>query len=152
MSVRDIVTRLNLGILISTDIAGNGVSLGTPFDGHDDEMGIVFFLTIRGVYTDGSYVMSLQDSADDGAGAPLGDWADIPANKILHGGSDIPGNGGVTGSAVSSAADSAELIGIKLGAFSERRWIRPIVTATGVTTGATGVTVDGVSDTEYPPQ
>ena len=146
MSVREQVTMMNLATLISANIAANGVTNGESVDGRNDELGLSFFLSIRGTYTDGTYTLSLEESDDNSS------WSAVPAEKLVFGGSDNPEAGGVIAGQTSIAVSAATAVGAnaaKVGVFSNKRYVRPVVTASGVTTGAQNVNVDVVKHSEY---
>jgi hypothetical protein len=150
MSVREQVTKMNLATLFASTITTNDTVQGTPVDGADDELGLSFFLGLSG-YTDGNYSLSLEDSADDGSGAPLGDWTAIPDKKIVFGGSDTPGANGVQSAngVVTSGETALGESHAKIGVFSERRWVRPVILSVAVTVGVTLATVSVVKHSEY---
>jgi len=148
MSVRDQVTKFNLvPLILPVTIGANGVTNGASVDNADSECGLSFLLSIMGVRTDGDFTLSLEESDDDST------WAAVPAEKIIHGGDDTPGNGGVTSVAnvVLSAATALKANSAKIGVFSNKRYVRPVITAAAVTTGATLVTVQAVKHEETIP-
>lgn len=112
--------------LTPTAISGNGTTNGAIIDTADFDMGVKFAFDVS-AYTDGSHAVSFEE----GDASNLSDAAAVPSDKVL--------GGALTLSAVSSGnLKSRGLIGTK-------RYVRCVITSTGVTTGATigGVAVLG---------
>ena len=126
----DIISGLRISHSISKVIAANGVSNGSSVDTANFELGTAFALDVT-TRTDGSFLLSLEDSADDAS------FAAVPAANLI-------------GSVAAVTADSSGALQ-KLGCFGTRRYVRPVVTASVVTTGALRVTVLAIQGAELEP-
>ncbi|MCK4961247.1 MAG: hypothetical protein KAS19_02130 [Anaerolineales bacterium] len=131
---RDIVNQLNLKLSITTPVSANGEQIGISLDTIDDELGVMFTVSILG-YTDGDYQLLIQDSDDNGA---TDAWAQVPDDTLI-----IPGDTIVSGNTLEAAA--------KQGTFSTKRYVRPVVQCTNVSTGVALLNVDIISKSEYKP-
>lgn len=83
----------------------------------------VYFSTQSPVYTDGTYTFVLQESADNVT------FTDVPAIKFI----DSKTNSELDVSALIAESDVLN----KLGVFSTETYLRAVITASSVTTGAT---------------
>ena len=113
---------------ISTNTTTNGVIIDTA----DYGMGVKFAFNVAS-YTDGTYTVSFQE----GDAADLLDATAVPADKIIG---TAPVLSAVSGGSLPSC-----------GVHSTKRYVRAVVTSTGVTTGATVGGVVVLSG-EYNPQ
>lgn len=123
-----------LEALASIAISANETNNGIIIDTADYDMGIKFAFDVS-AYTDGSFAVSYEDG-DDPA---LADAAAVATDKVI-------------GDAVVLTAVTAADAPFKgNGVFSTRRFVRPVITSTGVSTGAT---LSGVAVLmgEYNPQ
>lgn len=117
MSVKDIASNLRTALLSAIAVAANGVVNGNSVDGADYELGLMFVFDTSD-YTDGDHAVSLEESDDDAA------WTAVPAEKLIG-----------TPPVISAASVEGDALP-KLGVFSNKRYVRPVITSTGVTTGA----------------
>lgn len=115
-------------IAIGTNTTTNGVI----FDTADYDMGIKFAHNIT-AYTDGTYTITYEEGDD----AALADATAVAADQLI-------GDALVLTAATVGAYPSN-------GVFSTKRYVRQVITSTGVTTGATINSVI-VKRGEYNPQ
>ena len=115
--------------VIATDTTTNTSSINTA----DFDMGVMLSMSVT-AFTDGTYVLSLEDSPDNST------FTAVASIKLIG---TAP-----TVSALTSA--SAGLIAT-LGVISTEKWIRGVITSTGTTSGAT-VNVQSILMGEYNPQ
>lgn len=128
--VKDIVSNIrSIIVLLGSAIASNTTTTGASVDTADFGEGLAFFCNVRS-FTDGVYTLSAQESDDNV------NFTAVAAEKVI-------------GSSAQSAATGSNPMG-KIGVFSTKRYVRPIVVSTGVTTGAT-VDVVAVQAGEYLP-
>lgn len=119
MSARDNTSDQIPQQAMNADITTNTTTNGTSIDTAHFDSGYMFFLDAP-VYTDGTYVLSLEDS-------PAGStWTAVPSNKLIQ------VDTAVEITAATSPGDALK----RLGAFSTDRYVRAVITSTGVTTGA----------------
>lgn len=126
--------QLMLEALASIAISANEVNNGVIIDTADYDMGIKFGFDMS-AWTDGAYAISYEE----GDASNLSDAVAVPTEKII-------------GDAVTlGAATAAGAAFTGNGLFSTKRYVRCVITSTGVTTGATlsGVAVESG---EYNPQ
>jgi len=126
----DIISGLRVSHSISKIISADGVSNGDSVDTANFERGTAFALDVT-TRTDGSYLLSLEDSADD----------------ITFGAVDAAN---LIGSVTAVTANSSGALQ-KLGCFGTLRYVRPVVTASAVTTGAVRVTVVAIQGADLEP-
>jgi len=118
MPVKDIISNIEAQKAEDFTVAANGTLQGaTAIDTADfgEGVGVVANCT---AYTDGSHVLGFEDSADGST-----DWQAVSGDKVIL---------AETVSAVTTDGDILK----KAGVFSTRRYLRPTVVSTGVTTGA----------------
>jgi len=115
---------------INQAIAANSTVNGASIDTANFGLGVTAVLDVTG-YTDGSYLMSLEDSADDSS------FAAIDSSKLI-------------GSITALTANSSGVLK-KIGAFGTRRYVRAVIVASAVTTGATRVCAILASGAELEP-
>lgn len=115
---------------INQAIAANGAVNGSSIDTANFGLGVTAVLDVTG-RTDGSYLLSLEDSDDDAS------FAAITSSKLV-------------GSVTALSANSSGVLK-KIGAFGTRRYVRAVVTASSVTTGATRVCAILASGAELEP-
>ena len=113
-------------------IGSNTTTNGVIFDLADFDMGAKFAHNIT-AYTDGTFTISYEDGDD----AALADAAAVPAEQVI--GDALALTAATVGSYPSN------------GVFSTKRYVRQVITSTGVTTGATINSVI-VKRGEYNPQ
>lgn len=135
MSTRDIASDLNVVVAHSAVIDTDTDTFSNDVNIADYDDGFMFFMAIP-AWTDGTYVLTLQDSPDNSV------WTDVPAEKLI----DPAGNGSITLSAATSADDVLE----RIGAFSVNKHMRAKIVSTVTTDGAT-VTVYAVRKAELRP-
>lgn len=126
----DIASQLRFSHSINAAITGDGTTNGSSIDTADFGGGVVAVLDIAG-RTDGSYLLSLEDSDNDS------DFAAIDSSKLI-------------GSITAATANSSGTLK-KIGAFGTRRYVRAKLVASSVTTGATRVTAILASGAELQP-
>jgi len=127
MSVKDMVSNTNAQRNASLAIASNTTTYGNSLDTANTALQTIALMLIAyaSAWTDGSYVVTLQDSPDNST------WTDIPAANYCN--NTAGANGSFT---ISAAVTNGGNLG-KLGVFGHARYVRPKVVSTGVTTGAT---------------
>lgn len=134
MSVKDIRSQLIQIMAGIVAVVGNGTTDTEIIDNAQNELGLMFGVNISN-FTDGVYDLIIRESDDPGfAGSTV-----VPAEKIIGG--DIVGLAAAT-----VPGDPMPTVGV----FSNKRYVRAVVQATGVTTGA-DVTVVCTQKTEYQP-
>src|SRR5258707_10041803 len=118
-SVYDYLVTVNIAVAAKTNGTINGANIDrSQYEGID-----VLFVTQA--LTDGTHTAKLQE-ADDVAGAP-GVFSDVPASQLV-----LPTSAaGVNG--VAAVANTVKRIGY---ANTTKRWVRPVLTTSGATTGA----------------
>ncbi len=124
MAIKDNVSEMLLSYNANLVAASNGDLTGAGVDTADLELGLTL-AAFTSVYIDGTHTLTAQESADNGVTDP---WTDVPAEKLI-----IP----FTDSNVANAAVSFGDPMLKVGVFSNKRWVRPKLTSEGVTGGAT---------------
>lgn len=134
MAVRDIVSKLKCTQVFNAAISTDTATTGSIIDTADFECGLAFFVGAT-AYTDGEYVLSLQEGLDSG----LSDAAAVSADKLIG-----------TAPTVDEALASNAGVYLKLGAHSTLRYVRPVLTSTSTTTGAT-LQVLAVEEGEFQP-
>ena len=119
MSNRDLVSGLNGKRAFGGAIATNTTTAGTAVStiGYDKTM---MFL-IASAYTDGTYVLGFDESADGTTG-----WTAVPASNLIG-----------APASISSAQTLGTSNVAKLGCFGTKSFVRPSIVSTGVTAGAT---------------
>lgn len=115
--------------VIATDTDTNTFSIDTA----DFDYGVMLGLSAT-AYTDGTYVLSLEDSPDNSV------WTAVASNKT-H------GSPTVTELTDATAGDIISTIGV----FSTEQFIRGVITSTSTSTGAT-LNVVAILKGEYNPQ
>lgn len=121
MATLDITTNIQPQLAQFAIITTNDTFFSSSIDMANFDNGVMY-IAYSTVYTDGTYVLTLQESEDDSI------WTDVPVAKL----NDPVGNGNIT---ISAAISDLDLI-TKLGAFSTKRYIRVKMISSGVTTGA----------------
>ncbi len=119
-SVYDYLVTVNIAVAAKTNGTINGANIDrSQYEGLD-------ILFVTQALTDGSHIAKLQEADDNGAGAP-GTYADVPPGQLV-----LPTSAaGVNG--VAAVANTVKRIGY---ANTTKRWVRPVLTTTGATTGA----------------
>lgn len=123
MAIHDIRSLLKVELVDVNAISSDTTTVTNGFDNTHYEMGFFFTFEVS-AFTDGSYSITLEESNDDGAGDA---YAAIPAAALL-GPSPVVLDTAVT-------ADGASIS--RLGAFSNKAFIRASIVSTGTTSGAT---------------
>lgn len=122
MAIQDIASDLKPVVESLAIISANGVTNGNAVDTAGFECGIMFIAECV-QYTDGEYTVTLEESDDNIT------FEAVPAGKIIGSIAVIDG--------LSAEGDTLG----KLGVFSNKRYVRSVVTAANVTTGgAVGIT------------
>lgn len=129
MSDKDIASDLVSIQVHNATVAANGVTVGSSVDNADFDLGLMF--TASAVWTDGTFVLGAEDSDDDIT------FAALAADKYI-GAATITTNVGIG------------TVQPKFGVFSNRRYVRPTITASGVTAGAV-IAITATQKTEYAP-
>lgn len=114
---------------LAAAIASNTATKGTAVDTASLGNSVSFFSRVR-LYTDGTYVLSAEESDDNVT------FTAVAAEKIV-------------GSSSQAALSGANPLG-KIGVFSSKRYVKPVLTSTGVTIGAT-IDVIAIGESEYQP-
>lgn len=135
MAIRDITNDLEVEVVHLAAITTNTTTLTDSVDMAHFDSGYMFTLASY-TYTDGTYVLTLQDSPDDSV------WTDVPAAGLI----DPAGAGSLTLSAVNAPGD---LLG-RIGAFSTDRYLRAKIVSTATTSGAF-VTINATKMPEQKP-
>ena len=131
--LKDIASDLNVQRVQAITISSSTTTYSTSIDTKDMDTG-AFLAFLCTAYTDGSYAITLQDSADNSS------FADLATGQY---------NGGSTSLTV--AAATAALANMpKLGASGNRRYLRAKIVSTTVTTGA-AISVIAVVSNELSP-
>lgn len=116
MAIQDIASDLKPVVESIAIISADGTTNGNAVDTAGYECGIMF--TAQCVnYTDGTYVVTLQESSDNVT------FTNVPDEKII---------GSIA--AIEALSAEGETLG-KLGVFSNKRYVRSVITASDVTTG-----------------
>lgn len=122
MPIKDQVTHHSFRQIMNAAIASNTTTNSEIIDTEGAPLGLTF-AAYASAYTDGTYAFSFQH----GEQANLSDAETVPAESFVNQ-ENIPN--------VTAAAVAGALVG-KAGLFSLRRYVRVVVTSTGVTSGAT---------------
>ena len=131
MSVADIRSQLLTAVAIDTTaISTNTDTVSAAVDTADYDEGSMFAIWITS-YTDGDYLLVIQESDDGSTG-----WADLSADKYIGDQPDL------------SAASIFVMSSV--GCFSTKRYLRAVVRSTNVTTGASAL-VTYTAKGEYQP-
>lgn len=115
-------------------IGSNTTTTGAIIDTDDYDMGLYFAVLVTS-YTDGTFTLKIEDGDNSG----LSDAADVATAQLVYG--TLP--------AVSAALAEGGIMP-KEGVHSTKRYVRPSIVSTGVTTGAT-VQVIAIKGAEYLP-
>lgn len=121
MATRDNTSNNEVEIAFSASITTDTTTNSLGIDMSDFDGGIMYTATATG-YTDGTYVITFEESVDNSA------WTDVPVEKLI----DPVGNGNITLAAAESAGD----LMARMGLFSTKRYLRMKIISTSVTTGA----------------
>jgi hypothetical protein len=129
MAVRDMISTMSARLSSHTAITSNGITNGTIMDTAEYDLGVSFVMSAP-IRTDGTYKLTFMEGDDSG----LTDGTVVPADKIIT---------------LANTADDAVITGItaattgpanlikRAGVHSTKRYVRAVVNATAVTTGAT---------------
>ena len=129
MAIRDMVSTLIVRLSSHTVITGNGTTNGADIDTAGYDLGVSFVMSAP-VWTDGTYKLTFQE----GDLSDLSDATNVPADKIIP----IAGLDAVnTGIAATVGQTDENDLMPRAGIHSTKRYVRAVVTATGVTSGAT---------------
>lgn len=133
MAVKDIRSQLLQILSGIVAVVADGTTDGEIIDTADNELGLMFSVNISN-FTDGVYDLILRESDDAG----------FASSSIISGDKLI---GDITGLSAATAAGAPMPT---VGVISNLRYVRAVVQASGVTTGA-DVTVICTQKTEYAP-
>ena len=126
MAIHDIESPLQPTVALAAAISSNTNTDGAILDTANFEMGLVFYLDVI-ARTDGAYELQIFESDDSSmAGA-----TQIIAPKLL------PTTLSTNSITAPTAAVSQGTILSKIGVYANRRYVRPRIVSTTVTTGAT---------------
>lgn len=117
MAIQDIASDLKPVVESLAIISADGVTNGNAVDTAGFECGIMFIAECV-QYTDGDYAITLEESDDNIT------FAALPAGKLIGGMAVID--------AVAAEGDTVQ----KVGLFSNKRYVRSVITASTVTSGA----------------
>lgn len=120
MAIKEMVTKSDQLLAFNAAISSNTTTNTAIIDTAEFDLGISFYMAAT-AYTDGNYELSFQE----GDAANLSDATAVTEFQLVQGASL---------SAVTSAAGGAMA---KVGIHSNKRYVRGVITSTGVTTGAT---------------
>lgn len=126
-------TQIVLDALALVTIGSNTTTNGVIIDSADFDMGIKFAFQVTS-FTDGVFTISYEEGEDSG----LSDATAVTSDKII-------------GAALAPAAATAVANWPSNGLHSTKRFVRAVITSTGVTTGA-DVQAVAVESGEYNPQ
>lgn len=117
MAIQDIASDLKPVVESMVSIVADGATNGNAVDTAGYECGVMFIAQCVN-YTDGDYVVTLQESDDNIT------FTNVPAEKLIGGMAVI--------SALNAEGDTLQ----KVGVFSNKRYVRSVITASDVTTGS----------------
>lgn len=120
MAIREMVTKNDQLVVHDAAITSNTDTNTAIVDTAAFDMGISFYMFAT-TYTDGTYTLSFQE----GDAANLSDASTVPAEKLVQSAS------------ISAATSAAGGSMAKVGLHSTARYVRAVITSTGVTSGAT---------------
>ena len=123
MSNYDLANNIKVTLLETTGVVANGTSFSPTFNINGFSSG--FFITAISTvanYTDGNYIITLQDSVDGIT------FADVPLNKLID--PSFPGEIVISGATIDGAEQP------RIGAISTDTLLRAKIVATGVSSGA----------------
>jgi len=121
MPVKDQVTGQEVNLADVATIASNTTTVGEIIDTANFDMGVYFSLFCT-AYTDGTYTLTIEEGDD----AALADATTVSSDQLI-------------GSLASVSAATTHGTGVlpSTGVHSTKRYVRPSIVSTGVTTGAT---------------
>lgn len=128
MANRDIVSNIVVISVLAMNVSTEGSVNGSSVDTADFGEGVGFFLNVTGT---GVFDVSLEESDDDAT------FTAVASEKLI-------------GSASQSDTLAAGSPMPKVGAFSTKRYVRPVLTSVGEVVSA-DVTIDAVLAGEYLP-
>lgn len=102
-------------------IGSNTTTTGAIIDTADFDLGLCFAVLVT-ARTDGTFTLKIEDGDD----AALADAADVATAQLVYGA--LP--------AISAGASEGDIMA-KEAVHSTKRYVRPSIVSTGVTTGAT---------------
>lgn len=102
-------------------IGSNTTTTGAIIDSADFDMGVCFAVLVT-AYTDGTFTLKIEDGDNSG----LSDAADVDSTMLVYG--TLP--------AIAAGASEGDIMA-KEAVHSTKRYLRPSIVSTGVTTGAT---------------
>lgn len=136
MPIQDLANDYLADVQMQSPIVTDTESFSSPLDTNEFDGGFMFTAAAY-VYTDGTYVITLQDSPDNSV------WSDVPDEKL----NDPGGNGSMTLNIINVEGDTLQ----RLGAFSTERFIRAKVISTSTSSGAT-ITINTIKLPNRVPQ
>lgn len=118
MATQDLASNVKTVLAQLTSVDANGAAEGSTIDTAGYDLGVMFAIQCL-AWIDGAHQLSLEES-DNGS-----DWTAVPAAKVI-GSVDSVDDGTAVGGTLG-----------KIGVFSNLRYVRSVITSTGVTDGAT---------------
>lgn len=131
MATHTIVNKLDEKVLFNAAISSNGANTAQVLDTAHFDGGLMFSVAAT-AYTDGTYAVTVEESEDNST------FTTVPAAKVIN---PLPSITAVTNN--NNSLD-------KFGIFSNQRYVRVTITASGVTSGAT-ILLTGVQMAENQP-
>lgn len=116
---KEIASILDSRIVFNANIASDGAVNGVGVDCQGIQTGLMFAIAATAL-TDGSYALSFEEDDDVAFGAPTA----VPASQIYNQPDPV--------TAVTANGDALA----KVGVLYTKRYVRPVITASSVTTGA----------------
>lgn len=120
----DIISGVNVRVSLLSAVAEDGVYYGETLDLSDPIARLSFLIGVLS-HSNGAYTLTLEDSDDELS------WSPVPDSKIIGSASAIA----VTGSSLLPG----------LGVFGTRRYVRPVLTATGIPPATETVGLDSIT-------
>jgi hypothetical protein len=120
MAIKDLKSTIDLVLNATVAVSATGSEDGGAVD-TSNFLTLTFGLDCT-AYTDGTHTLSLLESDDNGV---TDAYAAVPAAALI----------GSYPSITAATADGASMGTV--GLFSNKKWVKPVIVSTGVTTGAT---------------
>lgn len=133
MAISDNKSEQKVNLLHNAVIATNTTTNTASINTADFDMGVMLSMSVT-AFTDGTYVLALEDSPDNSV------FTAVASIKLIG-----------TAPTVSAVTSSSAGLISTLGAISTEKWIRGVITSTDTTSGAT-VNVQSILMGEFNPQ